>query len=150
MYQSFAIPSSTLLYPTLLCVCGVIWRSTTCYSLRSPLHQFSSHFPKSVVAFWTKQLFSRLHPSKVHSEIRCIHMVLPRECLSPRRMKVSLIWSMPSAGMKQRVFLVYTEPSTMRIGEAGFEQFSNFISFSCRWCNIPSEKVFFLPRGDAS
>ena len=34
-----------------------------------------------------------------------------------------------SAGMKQRMFLVYTEPSTMRIGEAGFEQLANLVSF---------------------
>ena len=31
--------------------------------------------------------------------------------------------------MKLRMFLVYTEPSTMRIGEAGFEQLANMVSF---------------------
>ena len=31
--------------------------------------------------------------------------------------------------MKLRMFLVYTEPSTMRIGEAGFEQSANMVSF---------------------
>ena len=31
--------------------------------------------------------------------------------------------------MKLRVFLVYPEPSTMRIGEAGFEQLANVVSF---------------------
>ena len=36
---------------------------------------------------------------------------------------------MPSAGLKQRVFLVYTEPSIMRIDEAGFKQSANVISF---------------------
>ena len=41
-------------------------------------------------------------------------------CLSPRYVTASLILSITSAGMKLRMFLVYTEPSTMRIGEAGF------------------------------
>ena len=54
---------------------------------------------------------------------------------------------MPSAGMKQRVFLVYTEPST-RIGEAGFEQFSNVISFCVDDAIFP-RMSFFLPQGDA-
>ena len=31
--------------------------------------------------------------------------------------------------MKLRMFLVYTEPSTMRMGEAGFEQYANMVSF---------------------
>ena len=30
---------------------------------------------------------------------------------------------------KQRMVLVYTEPSTIRIGEAGFEQLANVFSF---------------------
>ena len=54
-------------------------------------------------------------------------------------MKASLIWSMPSVG----VFLVYTEPSTMRIGEAGFEQFSNVISFRVADAIFPPRMHFF-------
>ena len=49
-------------------------------------------------------------------------------CLSPRYVKTSLISSISSAGMKLTMFLVYTEPSTMRIGEAGFEQLANMVS----------------------
>ena len=73
-------------------------------------------------------------------------MVLPRVCLSPRHVKVSLIWSMPSACMKQRVFLVYTEPSTMRIGEAGFEQFINVISFRATDAIFPRIMYIFCHR----
>ena len=92
-HPSSVIPSSTLLYLTLLCVYGVIWRSTKCYSLRRrPLHQFSTHIPKSVVSFRTKQLLRRLHPPKEHSEVRCINMVLPRVRLSTRHVKASLIF----------------------------------------------------------
>ena len=90
-----------------------------------------------------KQLFSRLHPPKVHIEVCGIHLVLPRLCLSPRHVKVRLISSMPSAGMKQQAFLVYTEPSTVRIGEAGFEQFSNVISFRVADAIFPRRMYFF-------
>ena len=44
------------------------------------------------------------------------------------------------------MFLVYTEPSTVRIGEAGFEQFSNVISFRAADV-IFLQMIFFLPRG---
>ena len=71
-------------------------------------------------------------------------------CLSPRHVKAILIWSISSADMKLRMFLVYTEPSTMRIGDAGFEQLANMISFlfliSCLWHNFPSKNVFFCHR----
>ena len=50
---------------------------------------------------------------------------------------------MPSAGMKQREFLVYTEPSTMRIGEAGFEQLANVISFRVANAIFSLEFIFF-------
>ena len=46
-----------------------------------------------------------------------------------------------SAGMKQRVFLVYTEPSTVRIGEAGFEQFSNVIRFRIADAIFPQRMI---------
>ena len=49
--------------------------------------------------------------------------------------------------LKQRVFLVYTEPSTVRIGEAEFEQFSNIISFRVADAIFP-RRMYFLPRGD--
>ena len=55
---------------------------------------------------------------------------------------------MTSVGMKQRVFLVYTGPSTVRIGKAGFEQFSNVISFHVADAIDPQRMIFFLPRGD--
>ena len=50
------------------------------------------------------------------------------------------------------MFLVYTEPSTMRIGEAGFEQLANVVSF-CAPDFVPLtqfslEKCIFLPQGD--
>ena len=50
---------------------------------------------------------------------------------------------MPSAGMKQRVFLVYTEPSTMRNGEAGFEQLANVISVRVANAIFPRRMYFF-------
>ena len=40
------------------------------------------------------------------------------------------------------MFLVYTEPSTMTIGEAGFEQLANVNSFRVA-------DAIFLLRGDA-
>ena len=36
-------------------------------SLRSPLHHFSSHIPKSVASFSAKRIRSRVHLQKVHS-----------------------------------------------------------------------------------
>ena len=50
---------------------------------------------------------------------------------------------MPSADMKQRVFQVYTEPFTMRIGEAGFEQLANVISFRVADAIFPRRMYFF-------
>ena len=97
--------------------------------LRSPLHHLSSHIPKPVASFSTKRLLFRVHLQEVRSEVGCIHLMLPPVCLSPRYVKASLIWLISSAGMKLRMFLVYTEPSTMRIGEAGFEQLANVVSF---------------------
>ena len=88
--------------------------------LRSPLHHFSSNIPKSVASFSAKRRLSWVHLQKVRSEVGCIHLMVPPVCLSPRYVNASLIWSISSAGMKLRMFLVYTEPSTMRIGEAGF------------------------------
>ena len=55
---------------------------------------------------------------------------------------------MPSAGMEQRVFLVYTEPSTMRIGELGFEQFSNVLSFLVADAIFPRRMYFFFCNGE--
>ena len=72
-------------------------------------------------------------------------------CLSLRYVKASLIWSISSAGMKLRVFLVYTEPSTMRIGEAGFDQISKHGQFSCPWFRAPDtifcRKTYFSATG---
>ena len=52
---------------------------------------------------------------------------------------------MPSAGKRQPVILVhvYTEPSTMRIGEAGFEQLPNVISFRVADAIFPRRMYFF-------
>ena len=52
--------------------------------------------------------------------------------------------------MKLRMFLVYTEPSTMRIGEAGFEQLANVVSFRARFCargTIFPQKMYFTATG---
>ena len=54
---------------------------------------------------------------------------------------------MPSASMKQKVFLIYTEPSTMGIGEAGFEHFSNVISFRVTDA-IFSRRMYFFCHGE--
>ena len=119
---------------------------------RSPLRHFSSHIPKSVASFSAKRLLSRVHLQKVRSEVGCIHLMLPPVCLSPRYVKASLIRSISSAGMKLKMFLVYIEPSTMRIGEAGFEQLANVVSFRASdfvpltQCSL--EKCIFLPQGD--
>ena len=54
--------------------------------------------------------------------------------------------------MKLRMFLVHTEPSTMRIGEAGFEQLANMVSFRAPdfvpLTQFSLEKCIFLPQGD--
>ena len=54
--------------------------------------------------------------------------------------------------MKLRMFLVYTEPSTMRIGEAGFEQLAKVVSFRAPdfmpLTEFSLEKCIFLPQGD--
>ena len=113
---------------------------------RSPLHHFSSHIPKSVASFSAKRLLSRGHLQKVRSEVGCNHLMLPPVCLSPRYVKGSLIWSISSAGMKLRMFLVYTEPSTMRIGEAGFEQLANVVSFRAPDTIFP-RKMYFSATG---
>ena len=51
-----------------------------------------------------------------------------------------------------RMFLVYTEPSAMRFGEAGFEQLANMVSFRAPdfmpWHRFSLEKCIFLPQGD--
>ena len=53
--------------------------------------------------------------------------------------------------MKLRMFLVYTEPSTMRIG-AGFGQLANVVSFRAPdfvpLTQFSLEKCIFLPQGD--
>ena len=54
---------------------------------------------------------------------------------------------MPSAGMKQRVFLVYIELSTMRIGEAGFKQLANVISFRVTDA-VFHRRMYFACRGE--
>ena len=73
-------------------------------------------------------------------------------CLSLRYVKASLILSISSAGMKLRMFLVYTELSTNRIGEAGFEQLTNMVSFRAPdfvpLTQLSLEKCIFLPQGD--
>ena len=112
-------------------------------SLRSLLHHFLSHIPKSIASFSSKGLLSRVHLQIVRSEVGCIHLMLPPVCLSPRYVKASLIWSISYAGMKLRMFLVYTEPSTMRIGEAGFEQLANIVSFRVADTIFPRKNVFF-------
>ena len=77
--------------------------------------------------------------------------MLPPVCLSPRYVKASLIWSISSAGMKLRMFLVYTEPSTVRIGEAGFEQLANVVSFRAPdfvpLTQFSVEKMYFSATG---
>ena len=54
--------------------------------------------------------------------------------------------------MKLRMLLVYIEPSTMRMGEAGFEQYANMISFRAPdfvpLTQFSLEKCIFLPQGD--
>ena len=54
--------------------------------------------------------------------------------------------------MKLRLFLVYNEPSTVRIGEAGFEQLANMVSFRAPefmpLTQFSLEKYNFLPQGD--
>ena len=56
-----------------------------------------------------------------------------------------------SASMKLRMFLVYIEPSTMRIGEAGFEQLANVVSFRAPdfvpLTQFSLEKMFFSATG---
>ena len=99
---------------------------------------FSKTAPKSGAS--TKStLRSRLHPSDATSSV-----FKPSVCES------QFDWSIASAGMKLRMFLEYTEPATMRIGEAGFEQLANVVSFrtliSCPWHNFPLKNVFFCHR----
>ena len=85
-----------------------------------------------------------------------IFVLLIRGCgpvyLSLRYVKASLIWSISSAGMKLRMFLVYTESSTMRIGEAGFEQLANMVSFRALdfvpLTQFSLEKCIFLLQRD--
>ena len=88
--------------------------------------------------------------------VGCFHQkYLPKSVASiwyypvcvPRHAKASLIYSMPSAGMKQRLFLVYTELSIMRIGGAGFEQFSNGISFRVADAIFPQRMYIFSATG---
>ena len=76
--------------------------------------------------------------------------MLPQVCLSPWYVKASLIWSTASSAMKPRMFLVYTEPSTTRISEAGFEQFriSKCYQFLSGWCNIPSKNIVSFCHGE--
>ena len=51
--------------------------------------------------------------------------------------------------MKLRMLLVYTEPSKMRIGVAGFEQIANVVSFRAPdTTQIFLEKCSVLPQGD--
>ena len=68
--------------------------------------------------------------------------------LSPRYVKATLILSISSAGMKLRMFLVYT----MRIDEAGIEQLTNIISFRAPYfvplTQFSLKKCIFLPQGD--
>ena len=51
-----------------------------------------------------------------------------------------------------RMFLVYTETSTMRIGEAGFEQLANMVSIRAPdfvpLTQQSLEKCIFLPQGN--
>ena len=119
--------------------------------LRSPLHHFSSHIPKSIASFSAKRLLSWVHLQKVRSKVGCIHLMLPPVCLSPRNVNASLIWTISSAGMKLRMFLVYTEPSTMRISETGFEQLANVVSFRALdfvpLTQFSLEKMYFSATG---
>ena len=112
-------------------------------SLRCPLHHFSSHIPKSVASISAKRLLNRVHLPKVRSEVGCIHLMLHPVCLSRQYVKASFIWSISSAGMKLRMFLVYTEPSTMRIGEARIGQLANVFSFRVADTTFPGKNVFF-------
>ena len=54
--------------------------------------------------------------------------------------------------MKLRMFLLYTEPSTMRMGEAGFEELANKVNFRAPdfvpLTQFSLEKCVFLPQGD--
>ena len=52
--------------------------------------------------------------------------------------------------MKLRMFLVYTEPSTMRIGEAEFKQLSNMVSFRAPFFvpdTVFPRKIYFSATG---
>ena len=110
------------------------------------MHHFSPHVPKSVASFSAKRLLIGCIYKKERSEISCIHLMLPSVCLSPRYVKASLSWSISSAGMKLRMFMKYTEPSTMRIGEAVFEQLANVVSFRVA-DTIFLEKKYFSATG---
>ena len=110
------------------------------------MHQFPSHIPKSVVLF-----------EQNSSLVGCIHQkYLPKS--------VASIWYYPGVfkssacegefnlintfcWYETRVFLVYTEASTMRIGEAGFEQFSKVISFRVTDAIFPRRMYFSSATG---
>ena len=48
---------------------------------RSPLYHFLSHITRSGASFFTKARLSRLNPPKTHTEVGCIHTMLPQVCL---------------------------------------------------------------------
>ena len=50
--------------------------------------------------------------------------------------------------IKQRMVLVYTESSTIRIGEAGLKKKKQMFSVSVSLLQYSLEKCIFLPRGD--
>ena len=62
-----------------------------CRILRSPLHHFLSHITKSVASFLTKARVSRVHPPKTHTEVGCIHTMLPQVCSRQNSVKTCLI-----------------------------------------------------------
>ena len=49
--------------------------------------------------------------------------------------------------MTLRMFLVYTEPSTTMIGEAGFKQLVNIVSFRLADTIFPRKKMYFSATG---
>ena len=69
--------------------------------------------------------------------------MLPQVCLRPYCVKACLIWLMSSAGMKQQVFMVYTEPSTMWFGGAGSEKLAIVIGFRVAYAIFPRKMYFF-------
>ena len=116
-------------------------------SLRSPLHHFLSHIPNFRCIIFSKTapesgastkstLGSRLHPSDATPSV-----FTPSVCESQFDLIHIFCWY-----ENKNVSGIY-RTSIMRIGEAGFEQLANVVSFSVADTIFPP-KCIFLPRGD--